>query len=111
MAELDDNSWHLDKKVPITLIGAILVQTFGFGVYAENLNNRIANLEHDTPSAHAEFVKLEEARESTNRALDALTFQTKAVDKTLEGHERHFADLAAALERVEDTLRGNPHKN
>ena len=103
----DDNSWHLDKKVPITLIGAILLQTFGFGVYAENLNNRIASLERDTPSSRAEFVKLEDAREATVRAIDALTFQTKAIDQTLEGHEKHFADLAAALARVEETLRGH----
>ena len=102
---VDDNAWHLDKKVPISLIGAILIQTFGFGVYAENLNNRIANLEQSNPTARAEFQKLEDARETTNRAIDALTYQTRALDKTLEGHEKHFADLAASLERVEEALR------
>ena len=28
MAERED--WHLDKRVPITIIGALLLQTFGF---------------------------------------------------------------------------------
>ena len=101
----DDNAWRLDKKVPITLIGAILAQTFAFGVYAENLNNRLTNLEQNSPTAHAEFDKLEAARESTVRALDALTFQTQSLDKTLQSQDKRFADLAAAIERVEGALR------
>lgn len=105
-----DSEWHLDKKVPITLIGAILLQTFGFGVYAAQLNDRIGQLERDNPSAHAEIQKLEEARETTIRAIDALTFQTKVLDKALEGQEKHFADLAAAVARIEDSLREVPHR-
>jgi hypothetical protein len=101
----DDGSWHLDKKVPISLIGAILVQTFGFGVYAESLNNRVATLEQNAPSEHAEFEKLEQARESMVRALDALTFQTQSLDKTLQGQDKRFGDLANSMERVETVVR------
>lgn len=96
----DDDNWHLDKKVPITLIAAILFQTFGFGVYAANLNNRIANLERDNQPAHAELQKLEDARENTIRAVDALTYETKGLDKTLEA-------LAAAVARIETSIRGS----
>lgn len=41
----EDGRWHLDKKVPIALIIAILVQT-GTGVWwASSINSRVVSLE------------------------------------------------------------------
>ena len=105
-----DEQWHLDKKVPISLIAAIAMQTIGFSWYASSLNERVGQLERDNPSAHAELQKLEEARETTIRAIDALTFQTKVLDKSLEGQEKHFTDLSAAVERVANSVRDIPRK-
>jgi hypothetical protein len=45
----DDTSWHLDKKVPLGLILALLVQTIVITSWGtskfESFNNRITNLE------------------------------------------------------------------
>lgn len=41
----NENEWHLDKKVPITLIVAILVQTFAAGVAISRMDSRITQLE------------------------------------------------------------------
>jgi hypothetical protein len=45
----DDTSWHLDKKVPLGLILALLVQTIVITSWGtsqfQNFNNRITNLE------------------------------------------------------------------
>jgi len=45
----DDISWHLDKKVPIGLILALLAQTLVITSWGtakfENIDNRISNLE------------------------------------------------------------------
>lgn len=45
----DDVSWHLDKKVPIGLILALLAQTIVITSWGtskfENIDNRISNLE------------------------------------------------------------------
>lgn len=45
----EDISWHLDKKVPIGLILALLVQTIVITSWGtakfENINNRVENLE------------------------------------------------------------------
>jgi hypothetical protein len=45
----DDTSWHLDKKVPLGLILALLVQTIVITSWGtskfESFNNRISNLE------------------------------------------------------------------
>ena len=71
--------WHLDKKVPITLIGAILVQTFAFGVWAENLSIRLDSLERQTPSVASEFSKLETARESAALQLNTVQGDIKSL--------------------------------
>lgn len=38
-------SWHLDKKVPIALIGALLLQTAGFGIWMGSMQERVATVE------------------------------------------------------------------
>ena len=83
MLDQTETEWHLDKKVPITLIGAILLQTFGFGVWAENLNLRLANLESQNPASTAEFAKLEAAREAAALQLN-----------TVQGDIRSLLELA-----------------
>lgn len=40
-----DAQWHLDKKVPITLIAAIGMQTFLGGWYISALDARVRSLE------------------------------------------------------------------
>jgi hypothetical protein len=75
----DETAWHLDKKIPISLIGAIAVQTFGFGFWAATLNARVGYLEQNAPSNIAEFAKLESARENTNLALNTLQSDVKAL--------------------------------
>lgn len=64
-----DASWHLDKRVPIALVGAILIQTFTLGWWSASMSYRISALEQASPSSVAEFSKLEAAREATNLAV------------------------------------------
>lgn len=75
----DDHDWHLDKKVPITLIAAIMVQTFGFGVWAESLSARLDNLERQNPSVAAELSKLETAREMAALQLNTVQGDIKSL--------------------------------
>jgi hypothetical protein len=75
----DESSWHLDKKVPITLIGAILIQTFVLGAWTASISSRVGYLESGQPSTIAEFAKLETARESTNLSLNTLQGDVKSL--------------------------------
>lgn len=43
-----DRDWHLDRRVPITLIGAILCQTIVFAWGASNLWTRVDYLERQS---------------------------------------------------------------
>lgn len=42
---ISDKEWHLDKKVPIALIGAIALQTGAALWWASGLNTRVGQLE------------------------------------------------------------------
>ena len=75
----EDTAWHLDKKVPITLIGTIIVQTFVLGFWTATINARVGYLEQNGPSNIAEFAKLEAARESTNLSLNTLEDNVKSL--------------------------------
>jgi hypothetical protein len=39
------NDWHLDKKVPIALIFALMVQMFAFGAWLSSLNTTVFQTE------------------------------------------------------------------
>ena len=40
-----DTRWHLDKRVPIGLIGAVLVQTISFVWFISKIDSRVSSLE------------------------------------------------------------------
>lgn len=77
----DNNSWHLDKKVPISLIAALLMQ-FAMGIWA------IADIKKDV-----EILKVEASRQhdrddrqdkTTADALLQLREQLKHIDAKLD---------------------------
>jgi hypothetical protein len=67
MAVQNENAWHLDKKVPIGLILALLVQTVVITSWGtakfDDINNRVANLEKSDEGQQTHegrIIKLEE---------------------------------------------------
>ena len=73
------NEWTIDKKVPISIVAAILAQTFAFGWYASTLDGRLGVLERASPATLLEFSKLEEAREKSALVLQHHTDQLEQV--------------------------------
>lgn len=59
-----DGNWHLDKKVPIALILAILAQTFAAGVMLSRMDSRIAALELSDQVSHTENRELKASTEA-----------------------------------------------
>ena len=84
--EVDPNSWHLDKKVPIAVIFAILIQSGAVIWFGGKLSTRVDNLESivkehtlslvdrkDEDHERAErIVKLESFRTHIDRQLDRM---------------------------------------
>ena len=43
----NSNSWHLDKRIPITLVILIVMQTMGGFWWASKMDSRVGELEKD----------------------------------------------------------------
>lgn len=66
-------AWHLDKRIPLALIGAILVQTGAAFWWASSINERVATLEswrQDTKGIAADIAVI---KSQVGEMSDALT--------------------------------------
>lgn len=71
-AELSDEPWHLDRKVPISIIVTLVAQIVGFAWIASKLDSRVAYLEV-TDAKHDDALKrLNDDREGTRDRLTRL---------------------------------------
>jgi hypothetical protein len=86
-SESSHHDWIIDKKIPISLIVTILVQTFAFGWYASTLDGRIVALEKASPATMVELTKLQEARESQGLALQKHSDQLDQILNILHRQE------------------------
>lgn len=53
-----DAEWHLDKKVPIALIGTVVLQSVFFVWAASNLWTRVGELEHKVELSAPQFERI-----------------------------------------------------
>lgn len=79
--------WHLDRRVPIALILAIVLQTAGVVFWAAKIDTRVAQLESGTPSVQAN--------------ADRLT----RVEEKIEGQHALLERIDRRLERMEERRR------
>ncbi|WP_342617242.1 hypothetical protein [Rhodoferax sp. GW822-FHT02A01] len=81
MAEQTSNSWHLDKKVPISLIAAILFQ-FAVALLAyADLKKDVELLKQDAGSLHARDAMHED---QMKEALRLMQEQYQRLDSKLD---------------------------
>ncbi len=67
MADYADGQWHLDKKVPVSIIVAIILQTLGFvaigAAWKADVDSRLTQLERsdaDRKPQESRLIRLEE---------------------------------------------------
>lgn len=79
-----DNGWHLDKKVPIALILAMLVQTATIVWWASAITARVGTLEAKAVRGDAQVADIA-ALKVQLQALDARTARIEdKVDRLIE---------------------------
>ena len=96
---MTSENWHLDKRIPITLIFAIVLQTFSFGWMAKSIDgktesnrqaiaviNRELDLRRSVIESNAVAVavlraQLDDIKESQRESLEILQKLEKAGDK------------------------------
>ena len=94
----DDSKWHLDKRLPVGIILAIVLQTGVLGVYLGRLDNRVTAIEGSRFTAaqgaalqadvrhNKEDLQALEAR--TVRSLEEIKELLRRIQKKLEEHDR-----------------------
>ncbi len=83
----DENHWHLDKRVPVALILAIMVQTIGAVWWAASLSARVDALERDWARFAAVAARLRVQEDRQTRAdvrLQSLYDRLERIDRKLD---------------------------
>lgn len=85
---MDDNQWHLDKKVPIITIGSVIASTIGLTMYVASLEAGIANAQAAAESSEQKTIKLERKQEQDRKeileALKDIRLEQRDRSNTLE---------------------------
>ncbi len=90
MTENTYDRWHLDRKVPIGIIAAIILQTFAILIWATKLDSRVGYLESTQPTQDLRLERLESIgsrvavmEERQIATINRLDIQTKTMQEIL----------------------------
>ncbi len=79
----NDKAWHLDRRVPLALIFAILVQTAGAFWWASSISSRVANLETQVANQAATNIPSVERMTRVETKLDAMREDVNDIKRAL----------------------------
>jgi hypothetical protein len=72
MNNIEEEPWHLDKRVPVALIFTLMVQTSGIVWWASSISERVLRLEHESArslTADGRLIRLETQMSAVADAL------------------------------------------
>ena len=72
--------WHLDKRIPIALILALIGQTFGMGWWASSISERVASLEQSKVEARALAIDIAVIRANVESIKDVVRRLERQID-------------------------------
>jgi hypothetical protein len=73
-----DNAWRLDKRVPVAVIVAMLLQLAGILIWATQLDARVSSMEQQmvgSPALGEKFARLEERLEYMKQDVQYIKHQ------------------------------------
>lgn len=73
VVDASDTSWHLDKKVPIALILAIVLQTCGLVFWAGGVSERITALEKQAATVAPQSERLARVETKLEGVTEGIT--------------------------------------
>jgi hypothetical protein len=79
--------WHLDKKVPLAMIGAMVIQTVAIVWFAAKLDSRVGALEESDRRAEIRFSAISSDRDRLVRVEEKVSLTTellREIKQTLE---------------------------
>jgi TolA-binding protein len=91
---VSDTSWHLDKRVPISLILALLVQTAGMVWWAASLSGRVDVNARDIRTTQSEMGVLRNSAQTQ-------AVQLGRIEEQISGLRGDISRLTTAIERAQ----------
>jgi len=98
---MDDDQWHLDKKVPISIIGAILIQTFGIGWWISGLTADVAETKKDITEIQT---YLDLTREARRKDWQEVFSRLSGVEEQLKEFREFSRESRQILNEIRDRL-------
>lgn len=96
-------AWHLDKRVPLALIVAIMVQTLSFGVWSGVQSNRLSNVEARQNQMMQQLID-----ERVDARLAVVENRTGAIDDRLARMELRLDQIVDLMANRVDVTGGGP---
>lgn len=81
---MDNNSWHLSKSVPVTLIFAVICQTVAVVWYMSNLDSNVEANVKEIARHEVRIVKLEETTLALSILNARIDENIKAIRQMME---------------------------
>ncbi len=94
MTDDDRKHWHLDRRVPVAIIGALLLQSFSVGWWAARMESRVSVVESAAARADA----------SAQQRFAAIETRQLEADKLGARVDERFRALQDTLLRVESAV-------
>jgi len=76
----NDGSWHLDKRVPISILGGIILQTIVFSYWMGTLNERVLHNSDELERRKAEVARIA----VIETRLNSLNSSIRRLNNTME---------------------------
>lgn len=99
---MSETQWHLDRRVPIALIFAIIVQSAGVTWWASQMNERMTQVERRLAGFS---VRNDATDERVNRQSSQIAVLTEQVANTNKSLERVELQLSNTNELLRELIR------
>lgn len=86
MSEYDDAHWHIDRRIPITLLVMLLLQMIGAIIWATQLDARVNNVESQAGNAMGlseKLARIDERLENMRQDVGGMRQQLNQITERL----------------------------
>lgn len=100
-----DEHWALDKRIPLAIVGAIVIQTLSIGWFVSKLDSRIGSLE-EKDKVHETMIAEDRSRIATGAdQLNSINGRLIRVEVTTANTEKVAGEING---KVDSLLRRSP---
>ena len=96
---MTEQQWHLDKRVPIALILAIIIQVAGAVYWASKMESRIEANTTRIETVDRDMTRLTRQMTTMAEASNTQAIQLGRIEEQITGLRGDIARLVAAIER------------